>query len=66
MNALSISYQFVILIALVAISAFFSLAETSLMTLNRYRLQHLVSQGNRAAKLAHKLLSSTDKLLGVI
>ena len=66
MNTLSLSYQFVILAALIAISAFFSLAETSLMTLNRYRLKHLVSQGNRAAKLTHKLLSSTDKLLGVI
>jgi len=66
LNSLSISYQFAILIALVAISAFFSLAETSLMTVNRYRLKHLVSQGNHAAKLTHKLLSSTDKLLGVI
>jgi len=36
------------------------------MTLNRYRLKHLVSQGNHAAKLTDKLLSSTDKLLGVI
>ena len=66
MNTLSLSYQFVVLAALIGISAFFSLAETSLMTLNRYRLKHLVSQGNRAAKLTHKLLSSTDKLLGVI
>ena len=66
MNTLSISYQFVILVALLAIAAFFSLAETSLMTLNRYRLKHLVSQGDRAAMLTHKLLSSPAKLLGVI
>jgi len=66
LNTLSISYQFVILVALLAIAAFFSLAETSLMTLNRYRLKHLVSQGDRAAKLTYKLLSSPAKLLGVI
>ncbi len=36
------------------------------MTLNRYRLKYLVAQGYHAAKLTQKLLSSTDKLLGVI
>ncbi|HSF71107.1 MAG TPA: CNNM domain-containing protein, partial [Methylotenera sp.] len=44
----------------------FSIAETSLMSLNRYRLRHLVKEGNRGARLASALLSKTDKLLGVI
>ncbi|OYY48033.1 MAG: magnesium and cobalt efflux protein CorC [Methylophilales bacterium 28-44-11] len=48
------------------ISGFFSIAETSLMSLNRYRLKHLVKEGNRGAKLASTLLAKTDKLLGVI
>ncbi len=36
------------------------------MSLNRYRLKHLVKEGNRGAKLASTLLAKTDKLLGVI
>lgn len=51
---------------LLIISGFFSIAETSLMSLNRYRLRHLVKQGHRGARLASKLLAKTDKLLGVI
>lgn len=42
------------------------MAETSLMSLNRYRLRHLVKEGNRGARLASSLLAKTDKLLGVI
>jgi Mg2+/Co2+ transporter CorB len=51
---------------LLMISAFFSIAETSLMSLNRYRLRHLARDGHRGARLASQLLSKTDKLLGVI
>ncbi len=36
------------------------------MSLNRYRLRHLVKEGNRGARLANTLLAKTDKLLGVI
>lgn len=36
------------------------------MSLNRYRMRHLANEGHRGAKLARKLLSQTDKLLGVI
>ena len=36
------------------------------MSLNRYRLRHLVKEGHRGAKLASALLAKTDKLLGVI
>jgi len=48
------------------ISGFFSIAETSLMSVNRYRLRHLAKEGNRGARLATALLAKTDKLLGVI
>src|SRR5688572_33472380 len=37
-----------------------------MMALNRYRLRHLVKEGNRGAKLTQSLLDRTDKLLGVI
>lgn len=36
------------------------------MSVNRYRLRHLVSEGHRGARLVLFLLSRTDKLLGVI
>jgi len=36
------------------------------MTLNRYRLQHLVKQKHRGAMKAHKLLQRPDRLMGLI
>lgn len=51
---------------LLFISAFFSVSETSLMSVNRYRLRHLAKGGHRGARLAVSLLSQTDKLLGMI
>lgn len=42
------------------------MSETALMSINRYRLRHLVKQGHRGAKLTSALLLKTDKLLGVI
>ncbi len=36
------------------------------MTLNRYRLQHLVKQGHKGAKKAQRLLARPDRLLGLI
>jgi magnesium and cobalt exporter, CNNM family len=55
-----------ILAVLLLVSAFFSLSETSMMALNRYRLRHLVKQGNPGARLTSELLAQTDRLLGVI
>ena len=58
--------QFAALAALLVVSAFFSVAETSMMALNRYRLRAMVRLGNNAAKRAADLLARTDRLLGVI
>lgn len=51
---------------MLVLSGFFSMSETSMMAVNRYRLRTLAKAGNRGAKLAEWLLSNTDKLLGVI
>ena len=56
----------VIQMTLLLSSGFFSIAETSMMALNRYRLKHLVRQGRRSARLTQDLLDHTDRLLGVI
>jgi len=36
------------------------------MTLNRYRLRHLAADGNPGARLAERLLSKPDRLIGLI
>lgn len=54
------------LIILLVMSGFFSISETSMMALNRYRLRHLVSEGHGGAKRAEALLRRTDRLLGAI
>jgi len=46
--------------------AFFSIAETSMMAVNRYKLQTMAAGGHRGAQRAQRLLAETDKLLGVI
>ena len=51
---------------LLATSGFFSIAETAMMAVNRYRLKHRAHRGERGAKLAMALLGETDALLGVI
>ena len=66
MDNISLSVQVGTLLLLLACTAFFSISETSLMSLNRYRMKHLAKQGHRGARLASVLLSKTDKLLGVI
>ncbi|TBW57835.1 HlyC/CorC family transporter [Marinobacter halodurans] len=66
MNEAPLSALFILLAALIVMSAFFSSSETGMMTLNRYRLKHLAKTGHRGAKLANKLLQRTDHLIGVI
>lgn len=66
MNDIPLSMLFSILAALLIISAFFSGSETALMTLNRYRLQHLVKKKHRGAVKTHQLLKRPDRLIGLI
>lgn len=61
-----LSMLFGILAAMLILSAFFSGSETALMTLNRYRLRHLVKLKHSGAIKAHKLLQQPDRLLGLI
>ncbi|MFO1413071.1 MAG: CNNM domain-containing protein [Burkholderiales bacterium] len=51
---------------LLVASGFFSIAETAMMAVNRYRLKHQAQRGHKGAKLALALLAQTDRLLGVI
>jgi Mg2+/Co2+ transporter CorB len=55
-----------LLIFLIVASAYFSSSETSMMSLNRYRLKHLARQKHAGAIRVSRLLEAPDKLLGVI
>ncbi|ADL54339.1 protein of unknown function DUF21 [Gallionella capsiferriformans ES-2] len=66
MNDFSTASLFGILILLLVCSAFFSGSETSMMAINRHRLNHLIRKGNKSAKLTAQLLGKIDKLLGSI
>lgn len=66
MDEISLQVLFGTLFLLFMLSAFFSASETSMMTINRYRLRHLANEGHRSAILVDKLLSKPDKLLGLI
>ena len=66
MDDIPLSSLFAALVAALLASAFFSIAETAMMAVNRYRLRHRAQKGSRGAKLVLSLLGQTDKLLGVI
>ena len=58
--------QFLILIILLALSAFFSSAETSMTTANRIRIQSLAELGDNNAKILLKITDNSGKLLSTI
>lgn len=66
MNDAHTSFLLMVLALLIVLSAFFSSSETSMMSLNRYRLKHLSKEGHKAARRASKLLERPDRLLGTI
>lgn len=63
---LSLTALVVMLVLLIVLFGFFSSAEISLMSINRYRLRHLVKKRNKKALRVQKLLGRPDKLLSVI
>ena len=66
LNELSLIALFALFIILILVSGFFSGSETSLMTLNRYRLRHLAKDKHRGASRAQHLLEKPDRLIGLI
>jgi Mg2+/Co2+ transporter CorB len=66
MDEIPLSWEVGALLALLLVSAFFSIAETSMMAINRYKLAHLVARGHGGAKRVAALLKRTDLLLGTI
>ncbi|UJF18947.1 CNNM domain-containing protein [Vibrio sp. SS-MA-C1-2] len=66
MDTISTEILLSILVLLIIVSGYFSGSETGMMSLNRYRLKHLASQGHKGAKRVEKLLNRPDRLIGLI
>jgi Mg2+/Co2+ transporter CorB len=66
LDDISLGSLYTALFILIILSAFFSSSETGLMAINRYRLMHLANSGHRGARLAQKLLTRPDRLIGLI
>jgi CBS domain containing-hemolysin-like protein len=53
-------------VILIALSAFFSSAETAFMSVNRIRIKTMVDDGNKRAALISSILDNTPKMLSAI
>ena len=58
--------QVLVLLALIGLSAFFSSAETALVTVNRIRIRNLIEEGDRRAITLSKLIEDQGKMLSAI
>jgi len=58
--------QVLVLIALVGLSAFFSSAETALVTVNKIRIRNLIEEGDRRAVILSKVIEDQGKMLSAI
>lgn len=66
MNSFQITLFSILLVLLILLAAFFSMAETGLMAANRYRLRHDARMKKRYATRLLQLLKRPDRVLGVI
>ncbi|MDX1838517.1 HlyC/CorC family transporter [Legionella taurinensis] len=66
MGQLSLTTLFMLLLLLVILSAFFSGSEIGIMSLNRYRLRHMVKKKHKQAIRVNNLLARPDRLLSII
>ncbi len=58
--------QIIVLIILLALSAFFSSAETSLTTVNKIKMRSLAEEGNKRAQMVMKITDNSAKMLSAI
>lgn len=59
-------FLFFMLFFLIGLSVFFSLAEAALLSVNPYRIRHLVQHNHLLARRVQYLLERPDRMLGVI
>lgn len=61
-----LSTLFVILFFLIILAAFFAGTEIGMMSINRYKLKHLVKKNNKQAIRVNQILTRPDLLLSVV
>jgi Mg2+/Co2+ transporter CorB len=59
-------YTIAVIIVLLAISAFFSAAETALTAVSRGRMHQLEKDGSRAAANVNKLVANRERMIGAV
>lgn len=64
--AIHLSALLLILFILIIVAAFFAAAEIGMMSINRYKLKHLVKKNNKQAIRVNSILSRPDLLLSVV
>lgn len=57
---------FLLLILSLVLSAFFSASETAILTLNRFKLEHMIKAGNRRAERLRDLRMKPDRFLAAV
>lgn len=62
----TIIFMLILFFMLLIVSAFFSLTETSLFSINKVRLDYLIKQKNKRALSVYKSINEPDKLLSTI
>ncbi|EHL29372.1 HlyC/CorC family transporter [Legionella drancourtii] len=63
---LHLSTLFIILLFLIILAAFFAGTEIGMMSINRYKLKHLVKKNNKQAIRVNQILARPDLLLSVV
>ena len=58
--------QLITIIILLFLSAFFSSAETSFMTVSKMKIRSLMDEGNKRAALVAKIIDDSGKLLSAV
>lgn len=58
--------QLIVIVILLALSAFFSSSETALTTVNKHKLRSLMEEGNKSAAKVLKVTENSGKLLSTI
>ena len=61
-----IIFQAIAIIILIALSSFFSSAETAMTTVNKIRIQSLAEQGDKRAVILEKVISDAPKMLSSV
>jgi Mg2+/Co2+ transporter CorB len=58
--------KLIILIVLLAMSAFFSSAETAFISADKFAIRQLIQDGKKRAKLVAKILEDKDAMISAI